>query len=178
MLFILALCQCPPVCCRTPEPRRWLSSSLISNFPSSTGSQCHRSFKPGFWFLHHWGSSGLVLTAVTSFWSPPALIILGCFASRAANLMSVGSRSLRKRWTPAVTERPAQQKPSRLPPFLVLSIVILFSLRRAFLWFIILIVMFPSYSLTNHSPMWRGIKCFSEVQMVKLSHKRQRLAFV
>lgn len=38
--------------------------------------------------------------------------------------------------------------------------------------------MFPSYSLTNHLPMWHNIRCFSEVQMVKLSHKRQRLAFV
>lgn len=38
--------------------------------------------------------------------------------------------------------------------------------------------MFPSYSLTNRLPMWHNIRSFSEVQMVKLSHKRQRLAFV
>lgn len=143
----------------------------IFKFPSSTGRPC-LDFLTCPCFLSHCMPPSLATEAITSLPRTLWRVVSDHFAFWAEGWMCVGSWSLRKCWIHGVTEQPAQQEPSKLPPFLALFLAILFSLCRAFLWFIILIVMFPSHRLANRLPMWHNIKCFSQVQMVKLSHKR------
>lgn len=163
--FITALSWCPMI---WSEPHRWLS---VFKFPSSTGRPC-LDFLTCPCFLSHCMPPSLAPEAISSLQRTLWHIVSGQLAFWAHFRMCVGSCSLRKRRMHGVTKQPAQQEPSKLPPFLALFLAILFSLCRAFLWFIILIVMFSSHRLANRLPMWHDIKCFSQDQMVKLSHKR------
>lgn len=136
----------------------------------------HWSFKPGI--LSIWMSFHIHQSGSQRHHFLPSDAKTPCFAPRVVSLMSVVREVLNVSGDWTACSAKSLQAASFFGIIYYNRYICCFFLGKAFLWFIILTLMFPSYSLTNRLPMWHNIRSFSEVQMVKLSHKRQRLAFV